>query len=307
MTLPLPAVTRMTRSDNRTARPVTSSYEALPCPAGSMRPSSAQACSSGITGRKPSRPVATRGITSATRRGAEAQAIASATLAKRPIVSSVFCVGVSSFSESLRASASFGATHICSSSSAPSWAAVCATGIAAMKKRVSKRLARPSRRQPVAEVDEAVGGQAQSLGGTKLGDRLLAAMERAAPRRETRRVAAVEIDELGAFGAREQQPRFLEALADRGDVVVEAAAREAEPSARGLVVEPGDRRVRERIVLLDDAAGEDPRAAVVVAALGAPGEQHLQARRAVADDDDRRRGPGRPLAAGGGRRGSGKC
>ena len=109
-----------------------------------MRPSSAHGYSSGMTGRKPSRPLATRGITSATWRGADAHAIASATSAKRPIVSSVFCVGVSSFSDALRASASFGAIHICSSSSAPSCAAVCAVGTAAMKKRVSKRLARPS-------------------------------------------------------------------------------------------------------------------------------------------------------------------
>jgi hypothetical protein len=86
----------------------------------------------------------TRGITSATSRGALAHAIASATVAKRAIVSSVFCVGVSNFKDALRASASCGAIQSCSTSSVPSCAAVCAAGAAAMKKRVSKRFGRPS-------------------------------------------------------------------------------------------------------------------------------------------------------------------
>ena len=102
-----------------------------------MRPSSAHAGSSGSTGLRPSRPSATCGITSATRRGVAAHSIASAALAKRPIASSVFCVGVKRRSVALRASASCGAIHSCSTSSAPSWAAVCAGGAAAMKKRVS--------------------------------------------------------------------------------------------------------------------------------------------------------------------------
>ncbi len=144
MMLPLSAVTRITRSDKRTARSGTSSYEPWPCPAGSIRPSSLHAGSSGITGRKPSWPLATRGITSATSRGAAAHAISSETLAKRASVSSVFCVGVSNFSEVLRASASPGAIQSCSTNSAPSCAAVCAAGASAMKKRVSKRFGRPS-------------------------------------------------------------------------------------------------------------------------------------------------------------------
>ena len=144
MTLPLSAVTRMTRS-REAHRAIGDELVRRVAVAGGIDAADlGPGYSSGITGRKPSRPLATRGITSATWRGADAHAIASATLAKRPIVSSVFCVGVSSFSDALRASASFGAIHICSSSSAPSWAAVCAVGTAAMKKRVSKRLARPS-------------------------------------------------------------------------------------------------------------------------------------------------------------------
>ena len=193
MMLPLPALTRITRCDSRTGRSVTMSYEPWPWPAGSIRPSSAHACSSGSTGRKPSRPFATRGITSATSRGAAAQAMASrdGREAGRS-VSSVFCVGVSSFSEALRASASAGAIQSCSTSSVPSWAAVWASGAAAMKKRVSKRLARPERRQPVAQVDQPVDGQAQALGRAELGDAFARsdgarrATARAAPRRRRR-------------------------------------------------------------------------------------------------------------------------
>jgi hypothetical protein len=122
-----------------------------------------------------------------------------------------------------------------------------------------------------------------------------------APRQGARRtrVAAVEVDELRRVRAREQQAGLLEAFADRGDVVVEAAARQAETPARFGVVEAGDGRVRQRVVLLDDAAGKDPGAAVVVAALGAPRQQHLDALGAVADDDDRRRRPRRSLDRGG--------
>jgi len=49
---------------------------------------------------------------------------------------------------------------------------------------------------------------------------------------------------------------------------------------------------------VDDAAGEDPRPAVVIAALGAPQQQDLDPDRGVADDDQRRRRPRRALGNG---------
>ena len=65
-----------------------------------------------------------------------------------------------------------------------------------------------------------------------------------APRHGARRAASLPSRSTSSatVRAREQQPRLLEALADRGDVVVEAAAREAEAAARFVVVEAGARR-----------------------------------------------------------------
>ena len=72
----------------------------------------------------------------------------------------------------------------------------------------------------------------------KLGD---ACARRGAARRATAkgvRRRAVEVDQRRAFAAREQQARLLEALADRGDVEVEAAVADAEAPARLRVVSP---------------------------------------------------------------------
>ena len=112
-----------------------------------MRPSSAHAGSSGTTGRRPSRAVrdARHDVSAHLARRRPAHDIASATVAKRPMVSSVFCVGVRSCSDALsRERVGRGAIQRCSTSSVPSCAAVCAAGAAATKKRVSKRFGRPS-------------------------------------------------------------------------------------------------------------------------------------------------------------------
>ena len=98
---------------------------------------------------------------------------------------------------------------------------------------------------------------------------MLAAVQRAAPWAEPGGIGAVEVDERLAVGAREQESRFLEALAHGGDVVVEAAFLEAEATARFAIVEAGARGVSERVGLLNDAARKYPGAAVVVATLGA--------------------------------------
>ena len=76
-------------------------------------------------------------MVSATLRGAAAHAISVAASAKREMTSSVFCVGVSSFSDLDRASASAGLIQSCSTISVPSKRAVCPVGAAAMKNRVS--------------------------------------------------------------------------------------------------------------------------------------------------------------------------
>jgi hypothetical protein len=150
----------------------------------------------------------------------------------------------------------------------------------------------------VAEVDQPIDRQAQALGAAELGHPLLAAVQRASPRAEACGVAAVEIDQRTAVAAREQQARFLEALADRGDVVVEAALRQAEAAARLAVVEAGAGGVREGIGLLDDTARKHPGAAVVVAALGPAREQEFDPRAAVANDHQGRGGARRPVRAG---------
>ena len=92
----------------------------------------------------PCLPLATRGMISATSRGARVQASSASTVSKRPTSSRVFWVGVISFSSWARASASAARSQSCSTISVPSNAATCAAGAAAMKKRVSKRLGRAS-------------------------------------------------------------------------------------------------------------------------------------------------------------------
>ena len=106
---------------------------------------------------------ATCGIVSGTRRGSRAQAISAATSAKRETSSSVFCVGVSSFSVLLRASASAGRDpelldhlgaveqrHLRRRRGGDEEARVVALGPA-------------ERRQPVAEVDQRAGIEADAL------------------------------------------------------------------------------------------------------------------------------------------------
>ena len=141
--LPLFAVTRIRRGDRRTATSGWMSYEWWPLPAGSMRPSSAHAGSSGITVRMPWLPLAILGTVSTTLRSAPAHSSSAETLLKRISSSRVFWVGVSSFSAARSCSASAGFSHSCSTNSWPSYAAVWTGGATARKKRVSKRLARP--------------------------------------------------------------------------------------------------------------------------------------------------------------------
>ena len=120
----------------------------------------------------------------------------------------------------------------------------------------------------MAQVHEPIDRELQPLGGAKIGDAFLGAMQHTPPWREPHGVASVEVDQLGAAGAREEQARLLEALANGGHVVVEAAGGEAEAATRLRIVETAAGGVRERVSLLDDAAGKDPGAAGVVAAFG---------------------------------------
>jgi hypothetical protein len=247
----------------------------------------------------PSRPLPTRGITSATSRGALAHAIASATVAKardrleRLLGRRQQLQGCAARERLLRRDPEL----------LDELGAVVRRRLRCRRggdEEARVEALRPAeRRQPVAEIDETFDRKAKSLGGAEVDDALLAAVQRDPPRREPRGVAAVEVDERVAVAAREQQPRFLEALADRGDPVGEAAAGKTEPPARLVVAQAIARAARERVARLDDAARKNPRAAVVVASFRAPGQQHLDAARAVAQHDDRRRRPRRPLAAGG--------
>ena len=192
-------------------------------------------------------------------RGSRAQAISAATSAKRETSSSVFCVGVSSFRVLLRASASAGRDpelldhlgaveqrHLRRRRRGDEEARVVALGPA-------------ERRQPVAEIDQRAGIEADAFLGAHLGDAVLAPVQRAAPRRQPVGGLAVERVVSVADGAAEQQPRLLEALADRGDEEVEAAALEAELGAGRGVVDAEAGGMRVAVARIDDAARETPR------------------------------------------------
>ena len=160
----------------------------------------------------------------------------------------------------LRASASAGAIQSCSTSSAPS----CSGGLRRRRRgdeeaRV-EALGAAERRQPVAQVDQAVGGEAQAARRRRT-RRCRCSPRCSAPRHGARRAASLpsRSTSVAVAGAREQQARFLEALADRGDVVVEAAAREAEAAARLGVVEAGARRHARRVARHRRCRRERPR------------------------------------------------
>ena len=150
----------------------------------------------------------------------------------------------------------------------------------------------------MAQVDEPVHRQPQAVLRAELGELALAAVQRAAPGGQV--ALASGSGRRSASGpvasTREQQAGFLEALAHRGDVVVEPAVRQAEPHAGGGVVEAGATGVAVAVAGVDHAAGEDPGAAVVVAALGAPQQQHLDADGGVAHDHERGGGARAPRA-----------
>src|SRR5947208_1652144 len=84
------------------------------------------------------------------------------------------------------------------------------------------------------------------------------------------------------LAAREQQAAFLEAFAHRGDVEGEAAGREAEPCARLGVRQPAAAGAAVGVGAVEHPAGEDPRAAGMVAPFRAAQQQDLRAGRRIA-------------------------
>ena len=236
ITLPLPAVTRIDTLRQAHGAPRDDVVRAV---AVAGRVDAAELGERRLVGQHRPEPSARcrRAASSArTLRGDAAHAMQRGDVGEAGDRSSVFCVGVSSL-QRLAARERLGAAqpelldHLGRRRAAPS----APTGTAAMKNRVSKRFARPSGRQPVAQVDQPVDGEPHPLGGAEVGDASLAAVQRAAP--GPRRAAASLSRSTGAAGfVGEEQARFLEALADRGDPVVEAARAPAEPRARLGVV-----------------------------------------------------------------------
>ncbi len=149
----------------------------------------------------------------------------------------------------------------------------------------------------MAEIDQRAGVEADTFLGAHLGDAVLAPVQRATPRRQPVRGLPIEGVVALADGAAEEQPRLLEALADRGDEEVEAANLEPELGAGQGVVDAEAGGMGIAVAGIDDAAREHPGAAGVVGAVGPAGEKDLDAARAgaVADNDDGRGGPRRPL------------
>ena len=261
---------------------------AVPWPAGSMRPSSAQAGSSGITGRRPWLPLPTRGMISGTSRGARAHAISDGDVAKRADhLERLLRRRHQLQRRRLRASASAGRNQSCSTISVPSNAAVCADRRRGDEEARVEALGPAERREPVAEVDER--GRARGAArprGTARRRRARRGAARRATAPSARRAASSAVrGRTCASSCRiggEQQARFLEALAHRGDEVVEPAARAGRgvrsPSASSM---PSHSRMRVTVAGIDDAARKHPRAAVVVAAVrrGATAAPRCLARR----------------------------
>ena len=157
------------------------------------------------------------------------------------------------------------------------------------------------RRQPVAEVHQPVDRQPDAGVAAELADAALAAVQRLAPGGQAFFRRRVELDQPVVRIDRDQQSGLLEALAQRGDVVVQAAFGQAERSARLRIVEAGAHAVRGAVRAVDQAAREDPGTAVVVAALGTPAQQHLDAVGGVANDGHGGGGTGRAGSFGHGR------
>ena len=150
----------------------------------------------------------------------------------------------------------------------------------------------------MAEVDHCAGIQADPLLRAHLGDAVFALVQQTAPGPEPGGGGTVEHGPAVAIGSAEEQARFLEAFSDRGNKEIETAARKAELRAGLDVVESDTGAVRFAIPGVDDAAGKDPGATRVVAAVGTARKQHFEPARAIAHDDDRCRGPWRALGHG---------
>ena len=147
----------------------------------------------------------------------------------------------------------------------------------------------------MAEVGEPVHREVESALLAQLDDAALAAMQRAAPLRPARTVRAVEVDRRPRAVDGEQQPGFLETFAHCGDVVVQATLWHAELEAGRRIVQAGAASMCIAIRRIDDAARKHPRAAVVIATLGAARQQDFETCRAVAHDHQRRRRAWRAL------------
>ena len=148
------------------------------------------------------------------------------------------------------------------------------------------------RREPVTQVRKLIDRKAQPNIRAQFAQRALAAMQRPAP---TLQCSDGVARQRFAFGiAREQQSRFFETLAHGGDRVVQTARFDAELRTDDGVV-AASAAMPVAIARIDDAAGENPGAAVQVAAFGAPQQQDFEAGRRVAHYHQSRRESSRTL------------
>jgi hypothetical protein len=153
----------------------------------------------------------------------------------------------------------------------------------------------PRLRDPPAQVGELVGREREMAFAQKVGQRELALRERAPPPGELRAARiAFDRDERPAALVREQQSRFLAALANGRDPVGEAAFPHAQGAARPRVVHALSKQ-RERQVavgVVHGAAREDVGAAREFGEMRAPHHQHLGTALAVAQEGECRRRAG---------------
>ena len=158
-----------------------------------------------------------------TSRGLAANAIASS--ARRKVASVRSVSSVTSINLSLRsaATASAGLSHISSADSVSSALAVWRGGAIGDQETRVESFGPPRWREPVAEVVQAIGGQAPTVALAQRRQVDAAGVQVVAHREHGFVADRREVDPLPIGVDRQQQARLLEAFADGGDPVVEPA------------------------------------------------------------------------------------
>ena len=127
---------------------------------------------------------------------------------------------------------------------------------------------------PAGVIGDAIRGQLQSELCAKRIDGRFTLMQPLAPGSHF----GIDLaDRLTIGPVRQQQPRFLEAFAKRRHVVVKPALGQAHAGTGGNIIEAATVPVSMAVLGVEQAAWKHPGTACLIAAFGAPQQQHFQA------------------------------